>query len=131
MSERAVRGDVVAHDEVLRRVGVVDVERREIRRERQAVGAIEIAHDRLHPAVREAIDAVERELLGRIVILLGEAVGRISEVQRAVLREHQVVRAVEALAFERDTTGVSVRSGATRAICRAPCCTIHTDPSGA
>ena len=66
-AKRAVGRDVVAHDQVLRRVRVVDVEDLEVGRERQAVRPIEVAQQRLQLPVGEPVHAVERDLFCRIV----------------------------------------------------------------
>ena len=50
-------------------------------------------------AADERIDSAERQLLPRIVEKLRQAEGRVGEVQVAVLHEHEVVGAVEALAL--------------------------------
>src|SRR5690606_30170912 len=89
----------VTHPDRALRIGVCDVQRAFIRRERDAVRKRERGVDEVHAAVRiEAVDAIEVELLERRVVQALEPVRRIGEEDRALALAREVVRAVEALA---------------------------------
>ena len=96
----AVRRHVVGHDDLPRRFRVRHVHRPEIGRERDAVRAPEIAHERGHLTAGETVDAVEVQLLGRVLVLPYQPEWRIREVQRPAGAEREIVRAVQTLAVE-------------------------------
>lgn len=81
------------------RVGVSDVDALLVGGESDAVGAGHVVDEQFQLAVADAVDAVELEFLGGVVVLFGEAVGRVGEIEIAVRLIDSVVGAVEPLAF--------------------------------
>ena len=116
VGNRAVGSHVVAHPEPLLLIGIRDVECLLVGRQRDPVGTGEVLDDGLQPAVSVQEDAVERQFLGGIVILLEQSVGRIGEIERSVRTVDQIVRAVEPVALEflqpvfRSKEGVKIES---------------------
>ena len=88
LAERAVGLDLERHPDGFLRIGLGDVERFFVGRKGDAVGRVisEVSSVSL-PSGDEAVHAAEIELAARIVELLGQAVGRIGEIQIAVRLE--------------------------------------------
>ena len=68
--------------------------------EPDAVRAPEIAHERGHLTAGETVDAIEVQLLGRVLVLPYQPEWRIREVERPAGAEREVVRTVQTLAVE-------------------------------
>src|SRR5262249_18424644 len=98
-SERPVPLYFVAHPDLARRIRIRDVEILLVRREADPVGPRLVLAEGLELAVLDAVNPIELQFLLGIVVLLGEAVGRIREIEPTVRLERGVVRAVEALAL--------------------------------
>jgi hypothetical protein len=78
-------------------VGVRDVECALVRRERDAVRRPDRIRDQRHDTVRRhPVHALERDLARGVVVAQRQAEGRVGEVDLAVRRDGEIVRAVEA-----------------------------------
>src|SRR5882762_5074730 len=99
----AVGDGVVGQDAVAPHVLVaaaVRVENFFVGRQGQAVWVRDVVDDPGHLAALDHVDALEVQTLARILIAQAQAAVGVGEVDRAVLLDDDVVRAVELLAFE-------------------------------
>src|SRR6266436_5836438 len=99
----AVGDGVVGQDAVAPHVLVaaaVRVENFFVGRQGQAVWVRDVVDDPGHFAALDHVDALEVQALARILIAQAQAAVGVGEVDRAVLLDDDVVRAVELLAFE-------------------------------
>lgn len=101
VGEYVLSGDVaprierVRHPDRMLRIGIGNVERASIRRERNAVRKKQVAVQQMHAAIRiEPVHTAVRKFPVRRCVQILQAIGRVSEEDAAVIAAHHIIRTV-------------------------------------
>src|SRR5438309_7719148 len=98
VGHRVVREDAIAPHVLV--AAAVRVENFFVGRQGEAVRVGDVVDDAAHFAVLDHVDALDVQALARILLAKAQAAVGVGEVDRAVLLDDHVIRAVELLAFE-------------------------------